>query len=229
MKRVFGVLVVVLLLGLAGIAVAQTEGGAGLVRPLVVSIEQAVPVELTLAVAQGDGAVVTMTAPITVAVGLRIRIDGDQVVAVAPVENAASPVVAVEAAPVMAPASGEGFQSGDFRWSVVGAENAGTTFDLPDDMYKALETTGTFIVVEFEVENTGKAPAGIGSDMQIYLKDDAERRFDTQVWYFGDACYFVELNPGLSQNCRLVFEAPAAAQGFVLVMDDAGEVPLMAE
>lgn len=228
-KRFLGALMVVaLLLGLAGIAVAQTGGGVGLVRPLVVSIEQAVPVELTLAVAQGDGTVVTMTAPITVAVGLQIRIDGDQVVAVAPVEAAEPPVVAVEAAPVMAVATdSEGYQVDDILWRVVGAEAPGSVFDDPDDMYREITTAATFVVVEFLVENVGSAPTDIRSNVEVFLRDDQERVFEMADGYFGDACFLVDMNPGISARCRMLFEVPPTATGFEVLLGETGVVSIM--
>jgi hypothetical protein len=83
------VLVVVMVLGVA----AQDGTLAGLVQPLVVSIEQAVPVDVTLAV-EVDGEVITVTTPITVAVAMQVKLDGAAVAAVTGGESKA-PVVAV--------------------------------------------------------------------------------------------------------------------------------------
>lgn len=78
---------IVLAVGLALVlgATALGQGGqlAGLVQPQVVSIEQLVPVDVTLAVPLDDGSVVTATAPITVGISLQVKIDGAGVVSVA--------------------------------------------------------------------------------------------------------------------------------------------------
>lgn len=90
-------LVLVLVAVVVVTAVAQSGALAGLVQPVVVNIEQAVPVEITLAVPLESGDVVTVTTPITVGVALQVKIDGAQVVAVASLGDAAEPVVTTEA------------------------------------------------------------------------------------------------------------------------------------
>lgn len=80
---------------LAGIAVAQSGALAGLAQPVIVTVEQLVPVDVTLALPQDDGSVITTTAPLTVGVSLQIKIDGNQVVAVAPAAEAEPAEVAV--------------------------------------------------------------------------------------------------------------------------------------
>lgn len=92
------VVATVLTVFLAGIAVAQSGALAGLAQPVVVSIEQLVPVDVTLALPQDDGSVITTTAPLTVGVSLQIKIDGNQVVAVAPAAEAEPAEVAVATA-----------------------------------------------------------------------------------------------------------------------------------
>ena len=63
-------------------AVAFGQDGllAGLVQPLVVNIEQQVPVDVTLSVPLKDGSVITTTAPLTVGIALQVKIDGAGVV-----------------------------------------------------------------------------------------------------------------------------------------------------
>jgi hypothetical protein len=80
---------------LAGIAVAQSGALAGLAQPVIINIEQLVPVDVTLAIPQDDGSVITTTAPLTVGVSLQIKIDGNHVVAVAPAAEAEPAEVAV--------------------------------------------------------------------------------------------------------------------------------------
>ncbi len=61
---------------LVGLAAAQTGAFAGLTQPLLVTVEQVVPVDVTVALPQADDTVLTATVPLTVAVNLQIKIDG---------------------------------------------------------------------------------------------------------------------------------------------------------
>ena len=58
----------------AGLAVGQGGGLANLASPLVVMVEQQVPAEVTFAIVH-EGETVTVTAPITVGVSLRVTLD----------------------------------------------------------------------------------------------------------------------------------------------------------
>lgn len=55
---------------------AQSDTLAAVVKPFVVSVTQAVPVDLTLSVTTEDGEEIEVTTPITVGVNLQIQIDG---------------------------------------------------------------------------------------------------------------------------------------------------------
>lgn len=99
MKRTILVTIVtttVTTLLLAGLAIAQTGSFAGLAQPILVTIEQAVPVDVTVAIQQADDTVVTATVPLTVGINLQIKIDGASVVAVEPAADAEPAVVAAE-------------------------------------------------------------------------------------------------------------------------------------
>ena len=61
---------------LVGLAAAQTGAFAGLTQPLLVTVEQVVPVDVTVAIPQADDTVLTATVPLTVGVNLQIKIDG---------------------------------------------------------------------------------------------------------------------------------------------------------
>jgi hypothetical protein len=87
-----------LVLGVALTALAQSGALAGLLNPLVVKIQQAVPVELTVTAAQDDGSVITSTVPLTVGVDLVIIIQGSQVVSLT--ADTSETIVAVQALPV---------------------------------------------------------------------------------------------------------------------------------
>jgi len=82
MKRIAFLLTVLALLvtATAAVALAQTNLVASMLNPLIVTIEEEVPVEVTVATALGDGVVVTSTVPITVGVSLAVTIAGDGVV-----------------------------------------------------------------------------------------------------------------------------------------------------
>lgn len=98
MKRLAPVLALTLLTLLASIAIAQSGALPGLTQPVLVTVSQSIPADITLAIPQEDGAVLTVTAPITVGVNLQITIDGAHVVAVEAAE-AAPPTVTTEAQP----------------------------------------------------------------------------------------------------------------------------------
>ena len=86
------------IIGVALTAIAQSDTLAGLLNPLVVKIQQTVPIELTVATAQEDGSVITSTVPLTVGVDLAITIQGSQVVSLT--ADAGEPTVVVQALPV---------------------------------------------------------------------------------------------------------------------------------
>ena len=94
-KTLVAVLTGLGLVGAVALGVAaQDDIFASLVQPLVVNVQQAVPVDVTLAVDLGDGEIVEVTTPITVAVAMQVKIDGSGVVAVTAGE-AETPVVEV--------------------------------------------------------------------------------------------------------------------------------------
>lgn len=74
--------IAVLALVLSAGALAQDGLLSSLVQPQVVNIEQQVPVDVTLALPQQDGTVVTTTVPLTVGIALQVKIDGAGVVSV---------------------------------------------------------------------------------------------------------------------------------------------------
>lgn len=92
------VIAIALALLLAGLAVAQSGALAGLAQPVIVTVDQLVPVEVTLAIPQDDGSVLDVTAPLTVGVSLQIKIDGNHVIAVEPAAEAEPAEVAVATA-----------------------------------------------------------------------------------------------------------------------------------
>lgn len=85
---------------LVSLAAAQSGAFAGMAQPILVAIDQTVPADVTLAIPQDDGTVLTTTVPITVGVNLQITIDGAQVVAIEPAADVDDADISVEALPV---------------------------------------------------------------------------------------------------------------------------------
>lgn len=105
MKRHTPALALVLLLLLTGIAIAQTgDVISSFTQPVLVTVSQVIPADITLAIPQDDGAVLTVTAPITVGVNLQITLDGAHVTAVEAGETEPPAVVVEELAPTADPA-----------------------------------------------------------------------------------------------------------------------------
>jgi hypothetical protein len=144
-----------IVLAVVSIAVAQDGVLANLVQPTVVTIEQAVPVNITLALPQEDGSVITATAPITVGISLQVKIDGQGVVAVTTASEASPAKVTTEAVTTEAAADSA----------------AGKLVDLSGIPY-AVETDATVAITQVrsktmiggsmtqlvgELENTGTA------------------------------------------------------------------------
>lgn len=99
MKRTIFVAVLALLAVTAIVAgvSAQSDGVSGGFIPFTINVKHAEPVTVTAAVALDDGEIVTVTTPITIAVGLRIDVEGPDLVAVTsdgPVESAITLTIA---------------------------------------------------------------------------------------------------------------------------------------
>lgn len=145
---------VVLALVLVATALGQSGQLAGLVQPQVVSIEQLVPVDVTLAVPLDDGSVVTATAPITVGISLQVKIDGAGVVSVAAGE-AEPETVTTQAPPAADSGVGADFVDGSgVPYSVETDLPVSVTSVTSDAM---LETMGSIVG---ELRNDGDKELG---------------------------------------------------------------------
>ncbi len=87
---------------------------------------------------------------------------------------------------------------------------------------------GNFIVVDFTVENRGTEPMSV-SDVGLYVYDAQDRQFEAETDVpFGyipenrDLYLLDRLNPGLSQDVRVVFSVPPDAQGFEMEVSSGG-------
>jgi hypothetical protein len=81
---------------------------------------------------------------------------------------------------------------------------------------------GNFVVVDFTVENLGEDPISV-TDIGLYIYDDQGRQYETETDVpFGyipenkDLFLLDRINPGLSQNVRVVFTVPPDARGLEL-------------
>ncbi len=79
---------------------------------------------------------------------------------------------------------------------------------------------GNFVMVDFTVENMGEEPMSV-SDIGLYVYDGQGREFETESDVpFGaipenkDLFLLDRINPGLSQEARVVFSVPPDAKGF---------------
>jgi hypothetical protein len=82
--------------GVALTAFAQNGSLASLLNPLVVTIQQSVPVDLTLSTASSDGSAITSTVPVTIGVDLAVTIQGARLMSVVAAEAPANVTVAVK-------------------------------------------------------------------------------------------------------------------------------------
>jgi hypothetical protein len=79
---------------------------------------------------------------------------------------------------------------------------------------------GNFVLVDFTVENRGEEPMSV-SDIGLYVYDSQGREFETEAEVpFGaipenrDLFLMDRINPGLTQDVRVVFTVPPDAKGF---------------
>jgi hypothetical protein len=107
---------------------------------------------------------------------------------------------------------------------MVNAQNVGSEYDDPEDNFRGLATPNAFVVVNFIVENTANVPRDVeygfeyGYAYSITLHDAEDRQFDPfRDGYVPDECLSLDLNPGLSAPCAILFEIPKDAAGFSVV------------
>jgi hypothetical protein len=84
---------------------------------------------------------------------------------------------------------------------------------------------GNFVVVDFTFTNNRSEEVTLDPELHMVLKDSQGREFgtDPDAWEFVPTrlnIFLEPVNPGLSQNGRVVYEVPPDAGGFVLIVDD---------
>jgi hypothetical protein len=117
-----------------------------------------------------------------------------------------------------APASiGEEVVVGDSAYTVM---RAWQETELRDPSGFDDPVQGNFVLVDFTVENRGDEPISV-SDIGLYLYDDQGRQFETEtdiplgaIPEDKDLFLLDRINPGLSQDVRVVFSVPPDAKGF---------------
>jgi hypothetical protein len=79
---------------------------------------------------------------------------------------------------------------------------------------------GNFVLVDFTVENRGDEPMSV-SDIGLYVYDDQDRQYETEtdiplgaIPENKDLFLLDRINPGLSQDVRVVFSVPPDAKSF---------------
>ena len=87
------------------------------------------------------------------------------------------------------------------------------------------QKTGRFVVVDFTFTNNRPEEVTLDPDLHMILKDSRGREFgtDPDAWEFVPTrpdMFLQPVNPGLSQDGRVIYEVPPDAQVFVLILDD---------
>lgn len=213
------------------IAAFAQDGVAAFVRPLVVDVQQVVPIVADVILPLDNGTTVTATVPLTVNIALQVSLSGVVSNSVKIQEETEPTVEITEALPSehqsTSVSQDEKLIYDKLSWTVDTAENMGQEYDNPDDFFKALSTKASFIVVNFTVENIGDTPKnaefGQFNDYSIVLQDGKGRKFDPYDGIY-ESCRLVELNPGLSESCVIAFEVPKdAADLSIIFANEDGE------
>jgi hypothetical protein len=84
---------------------------------------------------------------------------------------------------------------------------------------------GRFVVVDFTFTNNRSEEVTLDPELHMTLKDSGGREFgtDPDAWEFVPTrldIFLEPVNPGISQDGRVIYEVPPDAQGFVLILDD---------
>ena len=115
---------------------------------------------------------------------------------------------------------GQTAQVGNVKWTVT---DAFVTELLRSGF--GTQKRGRFVVVDFTFTNNRPEEVTLDPELHMTLKDSRGREFGTDfdAWEFvpNDLNIFLELvNPGISQDGRVIYEVPPDAKGFTLTLDD---------
>ena len=177
MKRIFLGMVIGAFIAtamLVSVAVLAQDGIAAFVRPLIVDVRQVVPVVADVIVPLEDGTTITATVPLTLNVALQVSLSGVVSNSVEVVEETEPEVTISEPTPTIS--SDEPVIEG-VHWTVAEVEHLAPEMDL--GIHVNFETLGEFLLLHFELENTGRQPIGIDygydGDLRIELVDEQGR------------------------------------------------------
>ena len=89
----------------------------------------------------------------------------------------------------------------------------------------ATQKRGSFVVVDFTFTNNRSEEVTLDPELHMTLKDGMGREFGTDIdaWEFVPSrlnIFLEPVNPGISQEGRVIYEVPPDAGGFVLILDD---------
>jgi hypothetical protein len=161
-------------------------------------VEVSAPVELE------SGEVVTVMAPITINVELRVSVDGKGEAKV--IEDAIQePTIAVTESVVPKPTDAV-------------------------EIRNFYSTSGIFVRLLFGVENLGNEPISL-REVEGRLVDERQRQFAEMDYRvaFDEICEYAQVNPGLTVSCVMVFDVPKNVESLTLHLmadDETVEVPL---
>lgn len=214
-------LTAVVLVGLVVLpAIGQDHEAVGRFVPFVIDVSQAVPVEVAVPVVLDSGETITGTAPLTVAVDLRVRVDGPHQAEVVVLDAPEPTVVVATATPLPVAKSKAGLNDdvivGEVRWRITAVEDLGKTLKGINLFAQDKTTPGRFIRVEFEVENLSAETKTFSG---VNLVDSRGRSFVAMkdaFWYISNEkqCMgFEQLNPGVPRLCETIFEVAADSEG----------------
>lgn len=208
----------VLTIALPGAFTLFAQDGPTQLRPLIINIQQAVPVMADVVVPH-DGQVITATVPMTVDVSLQVSLRGET--AALTVMTPTKPASVALVTPASVPA-GELIVLGDAEWALLSAEDLGQTL-TKTVLYPERTTDGHFVAVTYELRNL--------SDGTIYFLGvdlvDETARFYKQIpamqHYVMDEqlqCSGEPINAGLKKRCQVIYELPADATGLRIEFTD---------
>ncbi len=108
---------------------------------------------------------------------------------------------------------GDSLVAGDFTWKIIGVSTTTEIGQTIGDNFFGEKANGIFVILDVEVENTGKSAKYL-SDSYIKLIDDQSREFSASTIaaiYLkpeGSALVFTQLNPGIVKKGKIVYDVP---------------------
>lgn len=133
-------------------------------------------------------------------------------------EPTATPAPTATSLPVV----GMDVMVGDIRWKITEVQDLGQELTADNTYTEPKMTAGKWLKVSMEIENRTKDPKSFTT---VDLIDSQERRFqiynntyqyiNNELW-----CSTNQLQPNLPKSCQIIYELPADAAGFKLVVGD---------